>query len=65
MKLKDACELAEECGLTTVGEAILNVELHATELFPYSSMNDELNELLVDAEPYEDHELIRNIKQEA
>ena len=29
MKLKTACELAEECGLYTIGEAIMNIEIHA------------------------------------
>lgn len=58
MKLKEALELADECGLSTVGEAILNVELHAPSLFPYEKMHDELNELCQEAAVYDDNQLI-------
>ena len=61
MKLKEALELADECGLSTVGEAILNVELHATSLFPYSKMNEELNELILEAADYDDKQLISEL----
>lgn len=45
MKLKTCLEIAEDCGLETVGEALFNIELHATSLFPYSEINKELAEL--------------------
>lgn len=48
MKLKEACELAEACGLSTVGEAIDNVTIHATSLFPYNMINREIAELTAD-----------------
>ena len=52
MKVKEACEIAEECGLETIGEAILNIEIHATSLFLYSELNKELRELYEDAKNY-------------
>lgn len=45
MKLKEACKLAKDCGLSTVGEAISNVTFHATSLFPYDEIDRELDEL--------------------
>lgn len=48
MKLKEACELAEACGLSTVGEAINNVTIHATSLFPYNMIDREIAELTAD-----------------
>lgn len=61
MKLKEALELADECGLSTVGEAILNVELHALSLFPYEKMHTELNELYQEAAAYDDNQLISEV----
>lgn len=45
MKLLDALELSEACGLTILGEAKMNIELHAPSLFSYDELNNELNEL--------------------
>lgn len=45
MKLKDCLEIGRDCGLETVGEAILNIELHSISLFAYSEIKNELNEL--------------------
>lgn len=61
MKLKEALELADECGLSTVGEAILNVELHAPSLFPYEKIHTELNELYQEAAAYDDNQLISEV----
>lgn len=61
MKLREALELADECGLSTVGEAVLNVEIHATSLFPYSRINEELNELIMEASDYDDNQLISEL----
>lgn len=52
MKVKEACEIAENCGLETIGEAIFNIELHAISLFPYDALNKELTELHEDAKNY-------------
>ena len=45
MTLKYACELAEECGLYTIEEAILNAEFHAMSLFTYDEIEAELSQL--------------------
>lgn len=50
MKLKDACELADECGLMTVGEAVMNVELHYDALMLISNMEEEFEELYREVE---------------
>lgn len=52
MKVKEACEIADECGLETIGEAIFNIQLHAISLFSYYELNEELNELYEDAKNY-------------
>lgn len=52
MKVKEACEIADECGLETIGEAIFNIQLHAISLFSYDELNEELNELYEDAKNY-------------
>ena len=45
MKLKDALEIGHDCGLSTVREAIDNIEIHGLSLFPYDEMAKELGEL--------------------
>lgn len=45
MKLKEACELAKTCGLSTVGEAISNVTFNAISLFSYDEIDREIDEL--------------------
>lgn len=45
MKIFDAIKLANDCGLETLGEAVYNVEIHANQLFSYSDLPKELNEL--------------------
>lgn len=52
MKVKEACEIAEDCGLETIREAIFNIELHAISLFSYDVLNKELSELHEDAKNY-------------
>lgn len=52
MKLYDACKIAVGCGLETIGEAIMNIELHSSSIFSYEELTDELDEL------YKDFELI-------
>lgn len=52
MTLEKACELGEFCGLLTVGEAVRNVELHATSLFVWGTIARELGELRIEAKKY-------------
>lgn len=52
MKVKEACEIAKDCGLETIGEAILNIELHVLSLFSYDEIDKELRELYEDAKNY-------------
>ena len=54
MKLVDACDIGEACGLQTVGEAVINIELHAHSLFAYSEMGAELAELYAEARTIQD-----------
>lgn len=45
MKLLNAIEIAEDCGLSTIDEMKFNIELHANQLFDYNKINEELQEL--------------------
>ncbi len=60
MKKQQALETAYICGLRTVGEAYDNVCLHAPNLFKYSEIEAQLNELAdeLDASGIEDSELV-------
>ena len=64
MKLKTACDIAEACGLDTVGEAIYNIELHAPSLFAYDDLPGELKELDKDATGIPSETLISEILKE-
>lgn len=55
MKLKEACEIATECGLKTIKEAIINVTFHSSSLFTYKTMEEEIDELYKD---FEDSKLL-------
>ena len=45
MKLKEAIEIGEECGLYTLEECVRNIELHSTQFFAYTKVIQELNKL--------------------
>ena len=45
MTLKTACAIGIDCGLTTLGEAVLNIDLHAVNIFNYNEIVKELREL--------------------
>lgn len=45
MTLKEVCELADACGLETVGEAVMNAELHYDALVLIDDMDREFEEL--------------------
>lgn len=46
MKLVNALDIAHGCNLETVGEAIYNIRLHATNLFAYDEAQKEYDELI-------------------
>jgi len=50
MKLKDAIDVGQECGLETPAECVNNIILHAMNLFPYDDINIETKELVEEAE---------------
>lgn len=45
MNLREACRLGLLCGLQTMGEAWMNVYLHATNLFSYAALDNILSVL--------------------
>ena len=49
MKLSKAIEIGHECGLEHPAECVNNVLMHATMLFTYDEMENELAELIEDA----------------
>lgn len=46
MKLKSAIEIAKDCGLDTIGEAIMNIKIHAMSIFEYGKEAEEYKELV-------------------
>ena len=58
MKVKEACEIAEDCGLETIHEAIRNIQIHAGCLFSYKELDKELKELYEDVENYNENDPI-------
>lgn len=52
MTLREACEFGYDCGLKTLKEAIVNIQIHANSLFCYDKIDDELHELYVKARKY-------------
>lgn len=45
MTLKYCCEIADACGLETVGEAVMNAEMHYDALVSIDDMEKEFSEL--------------------
>ena len=45
IKLINALEIGNDCGLTTIGEALLNMRLHAMNIFNYQEETEELTEM--------------------
>ncbi|MGV2640064.1 hypothetical protein GNF86_01230 [Clostridium perfringens] len=45
MKLKRAIKIGKDCGLETIGEAIYNIELHASSMFDFDKIQEEIKEL--------------------
>ena len=48
MKLQTAIDIAQDCELTTIGEALYNIRIHAGNIFVYGEEQDEWDELLDD-----------------
>lgn len=65
MTLKAACEIAIDCGLETVDEAVLNIQLHANSIFGYDEISSELHELEIAAEKYPINTFISDILVDA
>ena len=63
MKLLRACEIANNCGLTTVGQAVMNVKIHAASMFTYDELDSELKELMDEAASYNKETLIYDVLQ--
>lgn len=55
MKIWEAISMACVCGLYTIDEAVLNIELHAIQLMPYNTVAEELKELYEEAEKFKAH----------
>lgn len=45
MKIKECLEIATECGLETIEEAVLNIDMHCMNMFSYSEVEKEMEEL--------------------
>ena len=52
MKFKEALEMGMDCGLSTVQEAVRNIEIHSVNFFIYEKIRPELKELY---ETWDDH----------
>lgn len=60
MKLFEVCEIGRECGLTTLKEALENIQFHAANLFSYKEINNELHELYEEIRNYSPKMLIED-----
>lgn len=49
MTLKQCLEIGKECGLETIGESLFNIDLHAMNIFEYSKITEEINQLVSEA----------------
>lgn len=52
MKFKEALVMGIACGMTTVDEAIKNIEIHSHNFFVYEKISTELKELYETWEKY-------------
>lgn len=52
MKYEQAKEIGLECGLEKPYEFVNNVRMHCFNLFAYSEIRKELEELYIDSKPY-------------
>ena len=63
MKLDEAIRIGEGVGLTTVEECVNNIRAFAMSIFPYSKINEELDELYKDYDNYKKNEKIHTKTQ--
>jgi hypothetical protein len=63
MKLDEAIRIGEGVGLTTVEECVNNIRGFAMCIFPYSKINEELDELYKDYDNYIKNEKIHTTTQ--
>lgn len=61
MTLSQACDIGLECGLHTLKEAVLNIDLHATAIFSYDSLVKEMAELYKELAKYDEDVLIADV----
>ena len=52
LTLLEACKIAQDCGLETVGEAIMNVELHYDAFFSIANLEEEERAFYEDVKRY-------------
>ena len=55
MKLSEAVRIGKGVDLTTVEECVDNIHSFSPQLFPYSKINDELDELYKEFDEYKKH----------
>lgn len=65
MTLLKACEIAQACTLTTVGEAVHHIMLHAINILDYDKITEELEELIKEAQTYPENTPIAKILKDA
>lgn len=53
MTLKECIDLGRACGCITLEEHVRNVYIHATSLFVWKNINNELDELIEDIKEQE------------
>lgn len=52
MKLFNAMDIANACGLTELSEAYFYIDLHCGQIFPYDEINREMKELVDELKKY-------------
>lgn len=61
MKLREACNIGLACGLETLGEAVMNIQIHAMNIFTYDEMVKEINELVLECTNYDSSSKILDV----
>ena len=61
MKLREACNIGLACGLETLGEAVMNIQIHAMNIFTYDEMVKEINELVSECTNYDSNSKILDV----
>ena len=61
MKLREACNIGLDGGAETIGEAVMNIQIHAMSLFPYDEMVKEINELVLECTNYDSSSKILDV----